>query len=115
MPRNPTDPQRLRHKLADRLLAQREIDPATGCWVWCGTWLANGHGVLKLGETQRTVAHVAAWLWLSGFELGDRRIRVYRTCQIPACFNPEHLRPIGLVFREKKPRGDLVDLKGPAA
>jgi hypothetical protein len=83
----------LKDQLHQKLLEQSEPDPETDCWVWTGLWDRTGHGIIKVNGQQFTVARVAAWIYLGGFDLWDNGIRVLhlRTCSASACFNYTHL------------------------
>lgn len=82
-------------KLMARLIANLAIDNETGCYVWTGQKSVYGYGRMSLTRenTKRSVAvhRVAAALFLD-VPLNDPRL-VLHSCDNPACWNPQHLRP----------------------
>jgi hypothetical protein len=98
--KNPNPPINKRSKSAidkERVRAlldeKSEIDPATGCKVYCGTWNNKDIALIRIGRRNYTV-QVAA-LWVAGkMELYEKAY-VYRTCNTPACCNVEHIRKSG--------------------
>ncbi len=83
----------MRDELEAKLLANRRIEDCgyeTECWVWTKStrW---GYGQIYSETSRRCYqAHrVAAHLWLD-FDLASPLFVLHR-CDVPACFNPEHL------------------------
>lgn len=67
-----------------------EVDPITGCKVYCGCWTVNGASLIRIGR--RTYSVQMAALWVAGkVELYDR-VYAYRTCRSPACCNLQHIK-----------------------
>lgn len=93
-----------RDMIHDRLMNRHELDRKTGCWIYTGAWHQNGHALIRVGEKRYSVPKVAAWLWIGGFELTDKRIYVLHKpcCRNPACFNPEHLRVMKSIGQANK-------------
>jgi hypothetical protein len=81
----------LKDRLHELFLSSCEVDEFTGCWVWTGAWDKSGNGVVSVQGRLYSAHRVAAWVYRGGFRLEDASIRVYHTCQTPACFAPEHL------------------------
>ena len=75
--------------LLARLVARREVDPATDCWYFRGSITGNGYGHVYCRGTEYT-HRLAAMLFLD-LDLADGRV-VRHTCDTPPCFNPAHLR-----------------------
>lgn len=80
--------------LTKRLLRKREVDEATNCWIWVGGWNQKGYGYLTLPRPYNTkhtlVSSVAAYIW---FDIPiNTEIYVFHTCNVRACFNPDHLK-----------------------
>lgn len=76
--------------IEERLLAAREIDPASGCWNWTRATDNNGYGVLTYHRQTQRAHRLAASIWL-GIPLDDPHF-VLHECDNPPCFNPAHLR-----------------------
>lgn len=80
--------------LAKRLLERRMID-TNECWIWTGAKHTAGYGLLTLWDGRRkwnTTAHrLAAEIWLGIPRSATVTIR--HKCDVPACFNPDHLEP----------------------
>ena len=73
------------------LWSKREVDEVAGCWVWTGTWTADGRGVLSFCNRKWPVGVAAAYVWL-GRPLGSPGfVGRVRSCPNPACFHPDHL------------------------
>lgn len=78
-------------EIVRRLLARREIDPATGCWNWTAGLTSRGYGKIKFGGKTYAVHRLAAILWC-GLD-PESRLQACHSCDNPRCFNPEHLFP----------------------
>jgi hypothetical protein len=80
------------HKNAihDRLLAQTEPDPVSGCWIYTGYWDEHGNARIRVGDRPYTVQRAAAWVYWDDFELDSEELIVH-SCETPACWNPKHL------------------------
>jgi HNH endonuclease len=76
--------------LLARLLARRELDPITGCWHFRGSITGNGYGHVSYSRGTEYTHRLAAMLFLD-LDLKDGRV-VRHVCDVPACFNPDHLR-----------------------
>jgi hypothetical protein len=86
--------------LYDRLMRNRSIDEATGCWNWTG-WShdkrkhpGNRYGALTMWDKvnkkcKHYTTHRAMWIALHGIPPKDKC--VCHTCDNPKCFNPDHL------------------------
>jgi hypothetical protein len=90
--------QALKDKIHARLNDPKRFsyEPSTDCWLYCGSWNDQGQAVIRVGVKPYPVSRVAAWLYTEGFELWGANTAV-RTCDCPACFNPDHL----LVFPDR--------------
>jgi len=76
-------------KAIARLLANRVMDAATGCWLWTGTLIGNGYGYIRYDGKSEYVHRLAATAFLN-FD-PESSLYVLHTCDEPACFNPSHL------------------------
>lgn len=80
--------------LIKRLFSKREIDPITDCWIWVGVWNKKGYGYLSLPRPHNCkcflVQNVAAYIWLE-LPLDSHKF-IFHTCNMRACFNPNHFR-----------------------
>jgi hypothetical protein len=70
----------------DRLIAKREIDH-NGCWVPSGVKNRNKHQTMSLNN-KTVYLHVVA---MQIFKPEEKGSQVNHTCDVRACFNPEHL------------------------
>ena len=59
-----------------------------GCWLWHGTMLPDGYGVMRVGDKQIR-AHRLAWIIEHG-AIADG-LCVCHHCDIPLCVRPSHL------------------------
>lgn len=73
--------------IRDRLLWRRSID-ASGCWLWMGHRTPRGYGILMVRGGSRRVHRVAYTTFVGPIPAG---CEVCHRCNVPACFNPEHL------------------------
>jgi hypothetical protein len=80
----------IKDEIHARLQARCEVDAGTGCWVYTGCWERSGIAKIRVGTRIYCVPRVAAWLYREGFAIWDVEV-VGRSCQTPACFNPDHL------------------------
>lgn len=76
-------------KYEARLHQRRQITPSQ-CWIYTGSLAGNGYGHMVFeGRTEYT-HRIAAVLYLD-FDLRNG-LCVMHVCDVPACFNPSHLR-----------------------
>ena len=75
--------------LAVRLLAKRQIDPDTGCWLWQGRRDKRGYGRITISHRRWSVHRLAAHLYLDLDP--DSGLHVLHRCDHPPCFRPDHL------------------------
>lgn len=79
-----------RERIRALLEEKSEVDPNTGCKIYCGAWKGNGIATVRIGRRNYTVQMAA--LWVAGkVELYDR-VYAYRTCNSPACCNLQHIK-----------------------
>ena len=72
----------------DRIKANSEINPETGCWIWTGA-SNNRYGVIGF-EMKQYYAHRLSLSQKLGREIKDGMFAC-RTCDTPLCVNPDHL------------------------
>ena len=72
-----------------RVLAKRQIDPDTGCWLWQGRRDRWGYGRITVSHRRWSVHRLAAHLYL-GLDPGSD-LHVLHRCHNPPCFRPDHL------------------------
>jgi hypothetical protein len=69
------------------------VDPETGCWLWQHYLGPQGYGRLARAESIATLAHRYV------YEQAHRPLapdeHLHHLCHVPACVNPEHLKPVG--------------------
>jgi len=75
-----------RQKQKEKLLSRRTIT-STGCWTWEGPQDKNGYGIFGSGKFFK--CHRASYLLFKG-EIPLKKMILHR-CDVPACFNPDHL------------------------
>lgn len=63
-------------------------EPNTGCWLWMGSFFADGYGSAWTGSKSMG-AHRLAWQLARGAIPAG--LCVCHKCDTPACVNPEHL------------------------
>lgn len=68
-----------------------EIDPETGCWIWCGQLNNQGYGRVSI-DGKRHLAHRLMYRFLVGPLLAGMELD--HLCRRPACVNPEHLEVV---------------------
>lgn len=93
----------------DRLLAMREIDPHTGCWLFTGYVLGAdsqsryasraGYGYIRddargSGRARLVLVHRLAWRELVCGGKMPLLLEIDHLCQVRRCFNPAHLQAI---------------------
>lgn len=82
-----------RERIRVLLDTKSEVDPNTGCKVYCGIWNDKDIGLIRIGRRCYTVQMAA--LWAAGkLELYDR-VYAYRICKSPACCNLKHIKVAG--------------------
>lgn len=77
--------------LKEKLLAGKELDPTTGCWLWKFGKTTAGYGVIFFNGNQYYVHRLSARFFL-GLE-NDEYACHKNECPNKHCFNPEHLYP----------------------
>lgn len=93
--------------LYDRLLANTEILPWSGCWVWLGSVNHRGYGVCVvyrgmkaigkvLGVAKRKPFRYPVYIHRTMYQIAFNKelapdIVLRHTCNIRACWNPDHL------------------------
>jgi hypothetical protein len=98
--KNPEPPPRKRRRglkfprgtpLKERMLAQIEIDQATGCWNWLGCG-SRFYGSIVNDNGKRVYPHKAMYEIDRGytFKRGEQGLH---TCDNTWCINPDHIRP----------------------
>ncbi len=70
-------------------LLSRRLVAENGCWLWQGSRGWAGYGRIGVENKVLTVSRVSAYAWL-GFDISSP-LHVLHHCDIPPCFNPEHL------------------------
>jgi len=75
--------------LVARLLAKRQIDPDSDCWLWQGRRDRWGYGRITVSHRRWSVHRLAAHLYL-GLD-SESELHVLHRCHTPACFRPDHL------------------------
>lgn len=80
--------------LADKLplmtkLFLRTQFTADGCWLWQGATWSSGYGAVQWRGQQYKVHRLSAHMFL-GLRKNSKEL-VCHKCDVPSCFNPEHL------------------------
>jgi hypothetical protein len=79
--------ERISGTIEERLLAGREIDRDTGCWIWRFGRHPFGYGVIRVEGESRTTHTVSYEVFM-----GERNgLMVLHRCDNPPCFKPGHL------------------------
>lgn len=103
--------QDLKDKIHARLQERSEPDHESGCVIYTGFWEDNGQGKIRVGMRVTTLPRVVAWLYVTGFRIYGPE-RAVRTCLMPACCNPDHVRVVndqGDAMRAQRAAGKLGD------
>lgn len=61
----------------------------TECWLWTGTMLPNGYGVIKLAG-KNAYAHRLSYLLVNGYIPTE----IDHLCKVKRCVNPNHLQDV---------------------
>lgn len=75
----------------DRLLLNREVDEASGCWLWQGKINHGGYGVTSVFGRHALAHRVAYMAFVGPIAPG---LHLDHLCRNPPCCNPEHLEPV---------------------
>lgn len=76
-----------KEKIEARLMLEREIHG--DCWLWTGSRLPDGYGVIRVDGKKYPVHRLSLHLY-KGFNLESDLVACH-TCDNPPCFNPAHL------------------------
>lgn len=74
--------------IKEKIMSKVFLD-ASGCWIWQGHKNNKGYGVIPLGHIGSMYVHRASWVTFRGYI--PKGLNVLHKCDIPLCFNPEHL------------------------
>lgn len=77
--------------LAERIAANVEPIPLSGCWIWTGTLNQKGYGNISI-KNRRHLAHRISYQLTRG-PIPDRLV-IDHLCRVRCCVNPEHLEPV---------------------
>lgn len=80
-----------RAPIMDRIHAQVEVDPDTGCWIYQGRRNKGGYGRIGWQGTQIVVHRITYQLLVGPVPEG---LQLDHLCNRPPCCNPEHLEPV---------------------
>lgn len=84
-------PANIKRPLWMRIVLGRDIDPATGCWVWRGYKHPKGYGRIRLGSVSASTHRVAYEAFVGPIPEG---LEIDHLCFNRACCNPEHLEAV---------------------
>ena len=81
----------MRRSLEDRFFDRVIPEPNSGCWLWEGSQIRGGYGVISLGgrDGANISAHRASMI-IHGHVLPHGSIVLHK-CDNPPCVNPDHL------------------------
>lgn len=91
--------------LRAKILTNREINEATGCWDYVGRWEGD-YPVIEIDGKRHRATAVTLWVF-KGIE-ARYTCHKYKTCP-PCCVNPDHL--LGFATRAEM-RRELVKWQG---
>lgn len=86
----------------ERFEAKLRITP--GCWLWTGSLATGGYGAFFFNGRLQRAHRVSYQLYVGPIPDG---LYILHSCDVPACVNPDHLRP-GTAFDNAKD----VDARG---
>lgn len=72
----------------ERLNAKTYICPNTNCWIWQGSVVDDGYGVISFLAQQVRVHRLSFELHKGPIPSG---LLICHTCDNPSCWNPDHL------------------------
>ena len=75
-----------------RFWAKVEMEPNSGCWIWCGCRTTAGYGHFTndpAHPTQKVYSHRFAYELLRGPI--PRGLQIDHRCRLRACVNPDHM------------------------
>lgn len=75
--------------IEERFAEKYEIDPTTNCWIWTGSLVSGGYGMLRRYRQAAILAHRFSFQFHNG-PIPDGMI-VRHLCNRPSCVNPSHL------------------------
>ena len=73
--------------LQERLAAQTEIDPLSGCHIWHGRRNAAGYPIASLAGRQHFLHRL---LWTLRYGTIPAGMQLCHRCDEPRCINPDH-------------------------
>ncbi len=76
--------------IEERFAEKYEVDPKTNCWIWTGSLVSGGYGMLKRYQQDSILAHRFSFQLHNG-PIPDGMI-VRHSCSRPSCVNPSHLQ-----------------------
>jgi len=74
-----------------RILANRVIDQATGCWNWQRPLDRDGYGSISVAGAKVRVHRAAYEAFVAPIPVG---MVIDHLCRNRACVNPDHLEPV---------------------
>ncbi len=74
-----------------RIAERSEFDAGTECIIYTGSWEPSGQAKMRVGAQVYCLSRITAWIYFPGFKMWGVQ-RVVRTCDAPACCNPDHVR-----------------------
>lgn len=84
---------RILKDVAFNILMERTlIDETTGCWLWQGARINNGHGSLRINN-QHLMPHRLSAMLYHGLDINNAFINANHIIECPNkhCWNPEHI------------------------
>lgn len=98
--------------LAERFMARVYPEPNSGCWLWSGSSVVSGYGIVFLNGVQKITAHRCSWQMHRGPI--PEGMDVCHRCDTPACVNPDHLfvaphreNMIDMVVKGRNPKSTI--------
>lgn len=77
--------------LIERIEANIERIPFSGCWIWTGALINSGYGRISTGG-KKSLVHRLYWGLLNGAPMPPELLACH-TCDVPSCVNPHHIYP----------------------
>ena len=85
---------RPRAPIIERFLAQIEVEPLSGCWLWTGALAPNGYARLSAGGHHGASLQAYRWIYEQRRGPIPADLEVDHVSRVKRCVNPDHLEVV---------------------